>query len=124
MEFEALKRRVVALERSMVPFNPDGEQETFGASNGTISTSRAVHVVSGSVKLSNGRASVSIRSDIADGKADVSFRAKNTYSGYAYPVDTSITERYSIIPVDGTTFIVQSSLSSDTATVQYVLRGE
>ncbi len=82
------------------------------------------HRVTGSIRLSSGKATVTVNTSPAQGRQSVGFLSSTTYRGVAWSLDTTNTNRYWVVPLTGKTFMVKSSDGSDTATVQWKVEGE
>lgn len=82
------------------------------------------HQVTGSIILLRGNAVYTMNTSTALGRQDVSFLSESTYWGVAWSLDTTNTNRYWVVPLTGTTFMVKSSDGADTATVQWKVEGE
>ena len=82
------------------------------------------HQVAGSVTLASGKATVALNTSTANGRQDVSFRSNKTYRGSAWSLDTSNTYTYRVYPLTGSSFLIRSSDTGDTATVYYRVEGE
>lgn len=82
------------------------------------------HRVTGSAKLSSGKATVTINTSTAQGRQDVAFLSRSTYWGTSWSLDTTNTNRYWVVPLTGKTLMVKSSDGADTATVQWKVEGE
>jgi len=85
---------------------------------------KGFHRVTGSVKLVDGKATITLNTNIAEGRQDISFINKYTYWGRVSVSDTSNTNTYEVYPQSGTQFIILSSSSTDTNTVNYLVEGE
>ena len=82
------------------------------------------HQVTGSIKLLRGNGVYTLNISNALGRQDISFLSDSTYWGFSWSLDTTNTNRYWVVPLTGTTFMVKSSDGSDTATVQWKVEGE
>jgi len=123
-----LEARVERLEKDIgASYNSTGER-SFSLEPGVgRGRGRAFHTVSDTVRLSSGSAVVTISSSPGfGGSADVSFRSGSSYSGVAFVTDTSLASQaqYSVVPIDGSTFKLVSTLAGDSALIRYILRGE
>ena len=82
------------------------------------------HQIADSWKLVAGRAIVSLNTSTSQNRQDVSFLSKETYRGTAFSLDTLNSRTYKIIPLSGAQFLIMSSDSTDTATVNFLVEGE
>ncbi len=85
---------------------------------------KGLHRVSGTVKLVAGLSTVTLNTNISNGRQDISFISESTYRGQVWVSDTSNSNIYGIYPQSGTQFIIVSSDAADTNTVNYWVEGE
>ena len=85
---------------------------------------KGYHRVFGECKLVNGIDTISINSSTEDGLQDVTFIGKGTYHGKVWSLNSDNTKSYRIIPLDGQRFIVRSSDTTDTNTINFQVEGE
>lgn len=117
--------------RTPVPENKRkilGEIKTVFDANGRpinqSQSAKGFHRVSGTIKLSRGRALITLNTRTIDGRQDVSFISSLTYKGVVTITDTVNNKTYRVYPQNGRQAIIMSSDTSDTATVGYTLEGE
>jgi len=82
------------------------------------------HRVSGSMVLTDGETIVTVNTSTGLGRQDVSFIDSTTYTGVAWSLDTTNTNRYWIIPLSGKSFRIKSSNGADVSTVSWKVEGE
>ncbi len=86
---------------------------------------KGFHRISGLAKLVAGVDTINLNTNVTNGLQDLSFRADSTYNGLAWSsVIGNRAKTYSILPVNGTQFIVISSDATDTATIRWQVAGE
>jgi hypothetical protein len=85
---------------------------------------KGYHRVFGETKLVNGIDTLTINSSTEDGLQDVTFIGQSTYHGRVWSLSESNTKSYRIIPIDGKRFIIKSSDTTDTATINFQVEGE
>lgn len=86
---------------------------------------KGYHRVTGSVTLVLGVDTVTLNTDVGDGKSDVSFTDSTSYWGRAW--GSTLADRgnsYSILPLSGTKFVVVSSDATDVAKVLFSVEGD
>lgn len=83
---------------------------------------KGLHQVWGTGKMSNGIDTIEINTSPRDGRQDVSFEGEAAYFGTvrAFIVNGNT---YTVIPIDGEKFVIQSSDTTDTASVRFKLEG-
>ena len=82
------------------------------------------HDVQGECKLVAGVDTVIVNTNTSPGFANMEYKSKDTYSGYAFPLISGSGNTYQVIPISGSKFIVESSDNTDTATVRFLVEGE
>lgn len=106
----------------------EGKVKTVYDSNGRPvnqgQDSKGLHRVTGTIKLVAGVASVTLNTNINEGRQDISFISASTYRGQVWMSDTTNANTYGIYPQSGIQFIILSSDAADTNTVNYWVEGE
>lgn len=124
-QFNQLKQRVDDLDgKSFTIYGIDGKPYSQGQDQ------KGLHFVYGTTKLQSlGRSLVNLNTASDGDVSNVSFKSKNSYSGFASPLtlltdDMVLYKTYHIYPKSGNQFYVTSSHLNDTVTVNYMLVGE
>lgn len=118
-EKTAKKSDIVLLKRQIKT-----QYDIYGRPVNQAQNAKGHHMVVGSTKLVSGVDTLTLNTSTTDGKQDISYMADSTYSGRAWSLSASNSNRYWIVPLSGTQFIVKSSSGTDTATVRFILEGE
>ncbi len=98
--------------------------DIFGRVVNQVQNAKGLHSITGSCKLVAGIDTISLNTSTANNKQDISFLNQTSYSGRSWSLSASNTNRYWIVPLSSTKFIVKSSDGADTATVRFEVRGE
>lgn len=84
---------------------------------------RGYHTILDQTTLSNGRDTVNLNTSVADGRQDISFYSKDSFSGVAWSTTEADTNTYRVIPLSGASFIILSSDTAYAGTVNYKVEG-
>lgn len=82
------------------------------------------HTVVGSCTLVNGVDTISLNTSTQNGQQDVSFIDNSTYFGQAWIVGGNGGKTYEIRAIAGNKFVIASSDTTDTSTVNFQVEGE
>ena len=85
---------------------------------------KGLHSAQDQITLVAGRAIVEVNTSIQEGKQDLSFVDKDSYRGWAWTTDSTDTNRYTVIPLSGTKFLIRSSDPADASTINYMVTGD